>query len=62
MKDVFIVEANRSPFGKIGGLSPVRPDDLLASVLKDLTSRFNFPLEEIDDRSCRLFQPSRRGQ
>ena len=45
MKDVFIVEANRSPFGKIGGkLSPVRPDDLLATVLKDLVSKINFPL------------------
>ena len=50
MKDVFIVEANRSPFGKIGGLlAPVRPDDLLATVLRDLTSKFKFPLEEIDD-------------
>ena len=50
MKDVFIVGANRSPFGKIGGkLSPVRPDDLLATVLKDLVSKINFPLVEIDD-------------
>ena len=44
MQKVFIVKTNRTPFGKIGGLlAPVRPDDLLAHCLRNLTENLNFP-------------------
>ncbi len=50
MNKVFIVKTNRTPFGKIGGvLAPVRPDDLLAHCLKNITSDLPFDLEKIDD-------------
>jgi acetyl-CoA acetyltransferase len=40
LKEVFIVDAVRSPVGKIGGaLSGVRPDDLAAYALKSLMAR-----------------------
>lgn len=40
MKDVFIIDACRTPIGAYGGaLSAVRPDDLLAHVLKALLTR-----------------------
>jgi len=40
MKEVFIVDAIRTPVGKYGGaLSSVRPDDLLAHVIKALLER-----------------------
>src|SRR5678815_2111810 len=40
MKDVFIVDAIRTPIGKYGGtLSSVRPDDLLAHVIRSLLER-----------------------
>ena len=40
MKDVFIIDACRTPIGAYGGsLSAVRPDDLLAHVLKALLAR-----------------------
>ncbi len=40
MKEVVIVDAARSPIGKVGGaLSTIRPDDLLADVLKGLIGR-----------------------
>ncbi|RMG69445.1 MAG: acetyl-CoA C-acyltransferase [Bacteroidetes bacterium] len=40
MKEVFIVDACRTPIGKYGGsLSSVRPDDLLADVLAALLKR-----------------------
>ncbi len=40
MKDVYLCEATRSPIGRFGGaLSSVRPDDLLASVIKSVMSR-----------------------
>jgi len=40
MNDVFIVDAVRSPVGKIGGaFSNVRPDDLGAHALKSLMDR-----------------------
>ena len=40
MKEVVIVDAIRSPIGKVGGaLSMIRPDDLLAYVLKELITR-----------------------
>jgi 3-oxoadipyl-CoA thiolase len=40
MRNVYIIDAVRTPIGKYGGaLSSVRPDDLLAHVIKELLSR-----------------------
>ncbi len=40
MKEVFIIDAIRTPIGKYGGaLSGTRPDDLLAHVIKELLNR-----------------------
>jgi acetyl-CoA C-acetyltransferase len=40
MKNVFVIDAVRTPIGKYGGaLSSVRPDDLLAHVIRALISR-----------------------
>lgn len=51
MKRVYVVDAVRSPIGKYGGaLASVRPDDMLATVIKALISRNpNIDLEEIED-------------
>src|SRR5688572_13089496 len=40
MREVFIIDSVRTPIGKYGGiLSMVRPDDLLAHVIKELLKR-----------------------
>ena len=40
MKNVFVIDAVRTPIGKFGGaLSAIRPDDLLAHVIRTLVSR-----------------------
>jgi 3-oxoadipyl-CoA thiolase len=40
MRDVFVIDAVRTPLGKYGGaLSSVRPDDLLAHVIRELMAR-----------------------
>ena len=40
MKDVYVIDSIRTPIGKYGGiLSSVRPDDLLAHVIRGLLSR-----------------------
>lgn len=51
MKEVFIVDALRTPIGKYGGgLSSVRPDDLLAIVIKELITRNpEIDVHEIED-------------
>jgi acetyl-CoA acyltransferase len=50
MKRTFIVYAKRSAVGKLGGkLSPVRVDDLMASVLKDIKDNISFDPALIDD-------------
>lgn len=50
MKEVVIVDAVRSPIGKHNGaLSSVRPDDLLADVLKGLVERTGLDPALIDD-------------
>src|SRR5215207_7839612 len=42
MRDVYVIDAVRTPIGKYGGaLSSVRPDDLLAHVIKELLARNN---------------------
>ena len=48
---VYVVDALRTPIGKYGGaLSAVRPDDLLAHVIRELLQRFpQINLEEIED-------------
>lgn len=50
MREVVVVDGVRSPVGKHNGvLSSVRPDDLLAEVLKGLQSRTGFYPEMIED-------------
>src|SRR5690242_3464809 len=40
MQNVYVIDAVRSPIGKFGGaLSSVRPDDLLAHVIRELLLR-----------------------
>jgi len=46
----YLVHAKRTPIGKLGGkLSHVRPDDLLAELIKDFTKTFDFDFTKIDD-------------
>lgn len=50
MRDVVIVDAIRSPIGRVGGaLSSIRPDDLLAEILKGLISRTGLDPSLIED-------------
>lgn len=50
LNDVYITYAKRTPIGKLmGSLAAVRPDDLLAHLLKDLKQQLNFDPLEIDD-------------
>jgi acetyl-CoA acetyltransferase len=50
MKRTFIVNAKRSAIGKLGGkLAPVRVDDLLAGVLKEIKDSLTFDPLLIDD-------------
>lgn len=51
MKEVFVIDATRTPIGKYGGaLSSVRPDDLLAHVIKTLIERNpDIDVNEIED-------------
>ena len=48
MRDAFICEGLRTPIGRYGGaLSMVRPDDLLAGVMRDLLAPFpGLPIDE----------------
>jgi 3-oxoadipyl-CoA thiolase len=40
MRDVYVIDAIRTPIGRYGGaLSSVRPDDLLAHIIKELLAR-----------------------
>ena len=48
--DAFIYDGGRSAFGRHGGaLSPVRPDDLLAHVIKTVVERNGFAPENYED-------------
>lgn len=51
MKNAYIIDGTRSAIGNFkGSLAPVRPDDLMASVLKSLIEKNpDLPLDKIDD-------------
>jgi len=50
LKEAWIVEALRTPFGRYGGaLSSVRPDDLAATVLEAVVTRSGINAADIDD-------------
>jgi 3-oxoadipyl-CoA thiolase len=51
MKDCFVIDALRSPIGKYGGaLSSIRPDDLLANLIRSLIQRNpGIDVEAIED-------------
>src|SRR5262245_64416707 len=52
MLDAYIYTGLRTPFGRLaGGLARVRPDDLLACVVKEVVARSGFSVEAIDDVS-----------
>ncbi|MDN6860371.1 3-oxoadipyl-CoA thiolase [Pseudomonas sp. CAN2814] len=50
MLNAFIYAGLRTPFGRLGGaLAPVRPDDLIAQVIRELLARTSVPGEAIED-------------
>jgi acetyl-CoA C-acetyltransferase len=50
MPDAFIYDGLRTPIGRhAGGLAPVRPDDLLAGVIKTVVARSPFKPEQFED-------------
>ena len=50
LKEAWIVEALRTPFGRYGGaLAGVRPDDLVATVLEAVVARSGINAADIDD-------------
>ena len=52
MLEAYIYNGLRTPFGRhSGALSRVRPDDLLAGVVKEVVARSGFAVETIDDVS-----------
>jgi acetyl-CoA C-acetyltransferase len=52
MLDAYIYDGLRTPFARhAGALSRVRPDDLLAGVVKEVVARSGFAPEQIDDVS-----------
>ncbi|CFX06469.1 beta-ketoadipyl CoA thiolase [Candidatus Filomicrobium marinum] len=50
MLDAYLYDGLRTPFGRHGGgLAPVRPDDLLAGVIRDLAERNNGAVSKVED-------------
>ena len=50
LKDAFIYDGIRTPFGRhAGALAPVRPDDLLAHTIKSVVERNSFPKQAYED-------------
>jgi acetyl-CoA C-acetyltransferase len=50
MQDAFVYDGLRSPIGRhAGGLAPVRPDDLLGGVIKELVGRNPFAPDQFED-------------
>jgi acetyl-CoA C-acetyltransferase len=49
-QDAFVYDGIRTPIGRhAGGLAPVRPDDLLAGMIKELFQRTKFRPEDVED-------------
>ena len=59
--NVYLCNPNRSAIGRYaGGLANIRPDDLLAQVIRAVLAQCpQLPTESIDDAVFRLCQPSR---
>ena len=50
MLNAYLYEGLRTPFGRHGGtLAKVRPDDLLADVMKNVMAKSKFKVEQIED-------------
>src|SRR5919106_5492280 len=50
MRDVYIIDAVRTPMGRFAGaLASVRPDDLAAHVISALVDRNGVPTDRVDD-------------
>ncbi len=50
MREVVIVDAVRTPIGRLGGaLADMRPDDMAARVIRALVDRTNIPCDEIEE-------------
>ena len=50
MLDAYIYSGLRTPFGRHAGkLAAIRPDDLLATLIAELTSTSGFPVDQIED-------------
>ena len=50
MQDAFVYDGLRTPIGRhAGGLAPVRPDDLLSGVIKELVARNPFKPQAYED-------------
>ncbi|MEA2516998.1 MAG: acetyl-CoA acyltransferase, partial [Actinomycetota bacterium] len=50
MREVFVVDAVRTPMGKFGGaFASVRPDDLAAHVIGAIVARNSIPTDRVDD-------------
>src|ERR1700682_1749227 len=50
MQDAFIYDGLRTPIGRhAGGLAPVRPDDLLAGVIKEVVTRSPLKPAQFED-------------
>lgn len=50
MLDAYLYEGLRTPFGRHGGsLAKVRPDDLLAEVMKNVMAKSKFKVDQVED-------------
>ena len=50
MLDAYLYEGLRTPFGRhAGALAKVRPDDLLADVMKNVMAKSKFKIEQVED-------------
>lgn len=50
MLDAYLYEGLRTPFGRhAGALAKVRPDDLLADVMKNLMAKSKFKVDQVED-------------
>ncbi len=50
MLDAYLYEGLRTPFGRHGGtLAKVRPDDLLADVMKSVMAKSKFKIDQVED-------------